>query len=66
MAGEPERAKHDLREVLECCSRPLTLDVDTPFLRVEVEGLERTLLAEALCLIDELVTSIVALAGVTL
>lgn len=42
----------------------LTLDVDTPFLGAEVEGLKRTLLAETLCLIDELVSSVVSLARV--
>jgi hypothetical protein len=44
----------------------LTLDVDAPFLRAEVEGLERTLLAESLCLVDVLVTSIVSLTRVPL
>jgi hypothetical protein len=42
-----------------------TLDVDTPFLGAKVEGFECTLLAEALCLIDELVSSIVSLTWVS-
>jgi hypothetical protein len=41
------------------------LDVDTPFLGAKVEGLERTLLAKTLCLVDVLVSSIVSLARVT-
>jgi hypothetical protein len=42
------------------------LDVDTPFLRVEVEGLESTGLAQELDLVDVLVATVVAGAGVTL
>ena len=42
----------------------LTLDVDTPFLGAKVEGLERTLLAKTLCLVDVLISSIVSLARV--
>ena len=42
----------------------VTLDVDAPFLRAEVEGLERALLAETLGLVDELVSSIVSLTRV--
>lgn len=42
------------------------LDVDTPLGRVEVEGLEGSPLAEELDLVDVLVTSVVAGAGVAL
>jgi len=42
------------------------LDVDAPLGRVEVEGLEGTLLAEELDLVDVLVAAIVAGAGETL
>lgn len=42
------------------------LDVDTPLLRVEVEGLEGALLAEQLNLVDELITTVVASSGVAL
>lgn len=42
------------------------LDVDTPLLGVEVEGLESTLLAEKLDLVDVLVATIVTSTGVTL
>jgi hypothetical protein len=42
------------------------LDVDTPLRRVEVEGLEGTLLAEELDLVDMLVSSVVASTGVAL
>lgn len=45
-------------------SRLLTLNVNAPFLRAEVEGLERALLAETLGLVDELVSSIVSLTRV--
>lgn len=42
------------------------LDIDTPLLAVEVEGLKSTLLAEKLDLVDVLVAAIVTGAGVTL
>jgi hypothetical protein len=42
------------------------LDIDTPLLRVETEGLEGTLLAEQLNLVNVLVTAVVAGAGVSL
>jgi hypothetical protein len=42
------------------------LDVDTPLLRVETEGLEGTLLAKQLNLVNVLVTAVVAGAGVSL
>jgi hypothetical protein len=42
------------------------LDIDTPFLRVNVEGLEGTALAQQLDLVNVLVTAIVAGAGVAL
>lgn len=42
------------------------LDVDTPLLRVEVEGLESTLLAKKLDLVDVLVATIVTSTGITL
>jgi hypothetical protein len=42
------------------------LDVDTPLLGVDVEGLEGTLLAEKLDLVDVLVAAIVTGTGVTL
>jgi hypothetical protein len=42
------------------------LDIDTPFLRVDVEGLEGTALAQQLDLINVLVATIVASAGVAL
>jgi hypothetical protein len=42
------------------------LYVDTPLLRVDVEGGESTLLAEQLDLVDVLVATVVASAGVTL
>lgn len=42
------------------------LNVDTPLLGVEMEGLEGTVLAEHLDLVDVLVTTIVAGAGETL
>lgn len=42
------------------------LDVDTPLLGVKVEGLEGTVLAENLDLVDVLVATIVAGAGETL
>lgn len=50
--------------ILHLVSGALTLDVDTPFLGAKVECLECTLLAEALCLVDELVSAIVSLAWV--
>lgn len=37
----------------------LTLHVHAPFFRVETEGLQRSLLTEALRLIDELIASVV-------
>lgn len=43
-----------------------TLDIDTPLLRVDVEGLEGTALAEKLDLVDVLVATIVTSTGVTL
>jgi hypothetical protein len=42
------------------------LDVDTPDIRVEIESLECTLLAEDLEFIDELVSAIIASMGLTL
>lgn len=42
------------------------LDVDTPLLRVEVEGLEGTTLAQQLDLVNVLVATIVTSAGVAL
>lgn len=42
------------------------LDVDAPLLRVDVEGLEGTALAEELDLVDVLVAAVVAGAGETL
>jgi hypothetical protein len=42
-----------------------TLDIDAPLLGAEVEGLERTLLTKTLCLIDELVASVVSLARIS-
>ena len=42
------------------------LDVDTPLLGIEVEGLESTLLAKKLNLVDVLVSTIVTSTGVTL
>jgi hypothetical protein len=42
------------------------LDVDTPFLRVDVESLEGSLLAKKLNLVDVLVATIVSGAGVSL
>lgn len=42
-----------------------TLNIDTPFLRTEFEGLQRTLLTQSLGLVDELVSTIVSRAGVT-
>ena len=42
------------------------LDVDTPLLRVEVEGLKGTALAEKLDLVNVLVATIVTSTGVTL
>ena len=37
-----------------------TLNVDSPFLRVEVEGLQRSLLAESFGLVDEFVASVIS------
>lgn len=42
------------------------LDIDTPLLGVEVEGLESSLLAKQLDLVDVLVATIVTSTGVTL
>ena len=43
-----------------------SLDVNTPLLRVDVEGLEGTTLAEKLDLVDVLVATVVTGTGVTL
>lgn len=59
--------RHDSLVDLEVGGRSRkALDVDTPLLRVEVEGLEGTTLAEKLDLIDVLVATIVTSTGVTL
>lgn len=44
--------------------QPRTLNVNTPLLRVETEGLESSLLAEPLSFVDMLVSAVVASAGV--
>ena len=44
----------------------LTLNINTPLLRIEAKGLECALLAQALCLIDMSVATIVALARIPL
>lgn len=44
----------------------LTLNVDTPLLRIETEGLEGSALAKAFGLIDVLIASVVSCSWVTL
>lgn len=44
----------------------LTLHIDPPLLRAQAERLEGTLLAQYLCLVDELIAAIVACAGISL
>lgn len=59
--------RHDSLVDLEVGGRSRkALDVDTPLLRVDVEGLEGTALAEKLDLVDVLVATIVTSTGVTL
>jgi hypothetical protein len=59
--------RHDSLVDLEVGGRSRkALDVDTPLLRVEVEGLKGTTLAEKLDLVDVLVATIVTSTGVTL
>lgn len=59
--------RHDSLVDLEVGRRSRqALDVDTPLLRVEVEGLKGTALAEKLDLVDVLVATIVTSTGVTL
>lgn len=59
--------RHDSLVDLEVGGRSRkALDVDTPLLRVEVEGLKGTALAEKLDLIDVLVATIITSTGVTL
>ena len=64
MAGDPDRAKRKVSLELDDASSLLTLNVHAPLLRAEVERLERALLAEALGLVDEFVSSIVSLTRV--
>lgn len=59
--------RHDGLVDLEVGGRATeALDVDTPLLRVEVEGLKGTLLAEQLDLVDVLVATVVTSTGVAL
>lgn len=44
----------------------LTLNIDTPFVRVEAEGFKGATLAEALSLVDELIATIVTSSGIPL
>ena len=44
----------------------LTLHIDTPLRLLQPEGLERSLLAKTLCLVDPLVASIVSCSWVAL
>lgn len=64
---EPSMRRHDGLVDLEV-GRAATqaLDIDTPPVRIEVEGREGAALAEELDLIDVLVAAVVTLAGVAL
>lgn len=44
----------------------LTLDIDTPLLRVKTEGLEGSPLTESLSLINVLIAAVVSCSGVAL
>jgi len=58
---------HDGLVDLEVCRRATqALDVNTPLLRVEVEGLESALLAKKLDLVNVFITTIVSCSWVTL